>query len=530
MNEDLTPWVICRPLAWARGTLIPLAVVFASSVLAEAPPTSFQLPAEDIATYERIAFDNGIDVHQQFFSEQPYESTRSCLLCHEEAGRQMLDSGHFKWAGEIKNVIGLEGIEAGKRDLLNNFCIATATNEGRCTQCHVGLGWKDNNFDFTNPENVDCLVCHDQSGQYKKGQTTAGLPDPSVNLQEVALSMRVGAKPTRAACIGCHAFAGGGDNVKHGDISSDLIVTTKGFDVHMGRDGGNMLCVDCHAANHDPKTGRVNHGGAGMALHSVYEGEMRQCTDCHGSQETIHKPAMTGSVLFFDGWHERLACQTCHIPAIARAVPTKTEWYWSDAGQNISPIPFDYATNRATYDKKKGSFRWQRNVRPAMRWFNGTWERMLVNINDQYDEVPIALAEPQGGPEDPKAMIYPFKRMIGDQPVDPVTKTVMVPHLFGLAGGPNPYWARFDWQAAIQDGATVTGQPFSGEVGFERTTMFLTVNHEVAPARDALGASGFLTGCKDCHGLNDGTVDWQALGWSDDPPLGGTRPGSSPSR
>ena len=120
--------------------------------------------------------------------------------------------------------------------------------------------------------------------------------------------------------------------------------------------------------------------------------------------------------------------------------------------------------------------------------------------------------------------------MSGDQPVEPVNKTVMVPHLFGLAGGPNPYWAKFDWQLALEDGSNVTGQPFSGEVGFEQTTMFLTVNHEVAPAQAALGAKGFMTGCMDCHGLTDGTIELQALGWSDDPLLGGTRPGAGSTR
>jgi len=515
--------------ACIHGLLVlAVGLVLSGPMLAaDDPEPRYPLPRDQIELIAEVAADNGLDVHEQFFSEQPYEGTASCLLCHEESGRQMLDSGHFNWAGEIQGIIGFEGIEAGKRDLLNNFCIATATNEGRCTQCHVGVGWKDNSFDFDDPENVDCLVCHDQTGRYKKAKTLAGAPDPSVDLQAVALGMRVGAEPKRAACIGCHAFAGGGDNVKHGDISSDMVATTRDFDVHMGVNGADMNCVDCHSANHDPKSGEVNHGMAGMALHSVYEGSMRDCTDCHGSQKSVHRGTGTNSFLFFDGWHERLACQTCHIPAIARKKPTKTEWYWSDAGQNVNPIPIDARTGKPTYDKKKGTFRWQTNVRPALRWYNGSWERMLVNLSDQYDEVPIPLATPQGDYNDPNAMIYPFKRMIGDQPVDPVTRTVMVPHLFGTAGGPNPYWGKFDWQLALRDGANVTGQPFSGEVAFENTEMFLTVNHEVAPASAALGAGGLMTGCQDCHGRSDGAVEWQALGWSDDPLLGGSRTGAN---
>ena len=50
------------------------------------------------------------------------------------------------------------------------------SNEARCTSCHAGYGWVDDNFDFDNPENIDCLVCHDQTGLYKKFPTDAGHP------------------------------------------------------------------------------------------------------------------------------------------------------------------------------------------------------------------------------------------------------------------------------------------------------------------------------------------------------------------
>jgi len=525
MNDVNSPQYPPIPCWRSVQKVLTATVLIVSFSLALAADGQYQRPRAEIDAITAEAQADGMDVHERFFADTPYEGTISCLQCHEQAGRQMLDSGHFNWAGEVANISGLEGLVAGKRDLLNNFCIATPTNEGRCTQCHVGLGWKDQSFDFNNPENVDCLVCHDQTGTYAKAPTTAGLPDPSVDLQAVAQAMRVGAEPTRKACIGCHAFAGGGDNVKHGDISSDLIATTADFDVHMGSDGAKMNCVDCHAANHDPKTGTANHGMAGLSLHSVFEGEMRGCTDCHGDQQVIHRGVVNNSILFFGGWHERLACQTCHIPAIARKVPTKTEWYWSEAGRNISPIPIDRATRKPTYDKKKGTFKWENNVRPQLRWFNGKWDRMAINLSDQYIEVPIPLATPQGSHDDPDAMIYPFKRMIGNQPVDPVTRTVLVPHLFGTAGGPNPYWGKFDWGLALEDGAVITGQPFSGQYVFEDTTMFLTVNHEVAPADQALGNGGFFSGCKDCHGLPPEVIDWTALGWTTDPLLGGARAG-----
>jgi hypothetical protein len=49
--------------------------------------------------------------------------------------------------------------------------------------------------------------------------------------------------------------------------------------------------------------------------------------------------------------------------------------------------------------------------------------------------------------------------------------------------------------------------------------MYLTVNHEVAPKEEAWGMDG---NCADCHA--DNVIDWQALGWTDNPITGGVQP------
>jgi octaheme c-type cytochrome (tetrathionate reductase family) len=475
--------------------------------------------------YIEYASVNDVNIHELFFSSVLYEGTESCLLCHQETAEAMLGMGHFKWQGKVENIVGMEGRELGKNQLLNNFCIAVPTNEPRCTQCHAGYGYADKNFNFNDPANIDCLVCHDQSGTYAKHPKMAGLPDPGVDLNAVARSIAEGATPTRKACIGCHAKAGGGDNVKHGDLSTDLIATTREYDVHMGVDGANLVCADCHGANHDPQTGAVNHGNAGMSLHSVHEGEMKQCTDCHGSALAIHRDTAANE-LIEPGWHDRLACQVCHIPAIARAKPTKLEWYWETAG-DADRVPVMDENGMPDYDKMKGDFVWGKNVRPVLRYSNGKWERKVIGLNDTYDEEPIQFTIPQGGYSDPNAMIYPFKLMKGNQPVDPVNKTIMVPHLFPSSAGPNAYWKSYDWNLALQDGANYTGQPYSGTVGFASSEMLLSVNHEIAPKEMALGSGAMPESCMDCH--VSGAVDFTELGWTADPFNGGQRVDDSAS-
>ena len=263
-------------------------------------------------------------LHIGYFTEHDYEDTGSCLNCHGLDGSDLLTRAHFSWQGIASNLDGFEGEIHGKNDLINNFCIAVPTNEGRCSECHAGYGYSDKTFSFSDPKTIDCLVCHDQTGTYAKGKTTAGLPDPTVDLTVVARSVaQNGGKPGRSNCIGCHANAGGGDNVKHGDLSMSMLTTTREFDVHMGVDGGDFACVDCHAVKKDSEGGLVDHGIGGMPYHSTDEGAMKSCVDCHGDVANIHVGSSVELVL---NSHTTLACQVCHIPTFARDTSTKVEW------------------------------------------------------------------------------------------------------------------------------------------------------------------------------------------------------------
>ncbi|MBT8110929.1 MAG: tetrathionate reductase family octaheme c-type cytochrome, partial [Gammaproteobacteria bacterium] len=454
-------------------------------------------------------------LHKGYFEEHAYEGTRSCLNCHGKIGDELITTAHFKWEGFASNIEGHAGHIHGKRDILNNFCIAIPSNEGRCTQCHAGYGYAEAGFDFSDPDNVDCLVCHDQTGEYSKAPKTAGLPADGVDLTLVAQSVAMNSGvPTIDNCISCHAEAGGGDNVKHGDLSLSLANTTRDFDVHMGTDGADYECVECHKVERDGDE-MVSHGIGGMPYHSVEEGDMQQCEDCHSSRLTQHINTTVAGIINFEG-HDRLACQVCHIPTFARNQSTKTEWYWAEAGQDIAEEDIPLIAGRKAYDKKKGRFVWENDVRPELRYFNGKYKKFLIGEgSDVFTSEPVVLAEPVGDYTDPAAMIYPFKKMIGNQPADANTNKILVPHLFGGAGGPNAYWGKYDWNLALQDGSNVTGQGYTGEYRWVDTKMYLSVNHEVAPAEMAYGMDGH---CDDCHFSDQ--IDWGALSWSGDPIFG----------
>jgi len=463
-----------------------------------------------------------VSLHKGYFTENEFTGTSQCLNCHGKIGDDVMTTGHWNWQGVSSNIAGFEGETHGKTDLINNFCQAVPSNEGRCTQCHIGIGWKDKNFDFGNPKNIDCLVCHDQTGTYKKDPTTAGAPNPAVDLTAVAQSVgqNAGVPPIKG-CLFCHSYAGGDDNVKHGDISSAFAATTREYDVHLGTDGGQMNCVSCHQVEKDTAGNVLSHGIGGFAYHSVDEGVMKQCTDCHGSATSTHAGTSVQTIVES---HPTLACQTCHIPLIGRQVSTMTDWRWEQAGLAAAPAecaPADPAVvpARLTYSKQKGCFIWKNDVRPVLRYFDGKWNRKMLNVNDTFAAQPVDLASPTATYQTAGAMIYPFKSMVGNQPADVVSNIVLVPNLFGNATtDPDAFWVSFDWAKALASGAVYTGQPYSGNFEFVDTVMLLKVDHGVAPKEDAYGMGG---NCGDCH-LSD-AIDWPALGWTKDPATGGTQ-------
>ena len=97
--------------------------------------------------------------------------TAACLDCHEDAGEQIIHTAHWRWESDPVKMEGRdELVTTGKKNSINNFCIGIQGNWESCTACHAGYGWEDNTFDFADQSNIDCLVCHERSGIYKKGK------------------------------------------------------------------------------------------------------------------------------------------------------------------------------------------------------------------------------------------------------------------------------------------------------------------------------------------------------------------------
>ena len=466
---------------WTLGlAAILLVIIVPLAIFWPEPAQAKDTPSDSVPRH--VTHTDHKDIVQGDFTTGQ-EVTQACLECHPDAATEMMATTHFTWESQPFDVPWRdEPVTIGKANQINNFCIGTQGNEKKCMTCHTGYGWTDANYDFNDPENVDCLACHADTSAYAKGEY--GNPAEGTDLLAAAKSVRA---PTRDNCGKCHFDGGGGNGVKHGDLDESLYFPAENLDVHMGRE--NFLCTDCHRTENHVIKGRMVADN-----YTVDPSEQVACEDCHAAQPHVDARLNLHT--------DAVACQTCHIPNIALKDPTKVSWDWSTAGQ-------DQPEDHYTYLKIKGSFVYEKNYTPVYLWFNGNLSYRYL-LGDKIDPLkPTHINLPAGNIKDPKARIFPFKLHVAKQPYDTVYNYLLQPRTGGGGNGGGGFWETFDWPSALALGAQDTGLKFSGQYGFAETWMYWPTTHMVQPTENALQ-------CDACHSDN-GRLDWKALGYPGDP-------------
>ncbi|MDX5585692.1 MAG: hypothetical protein QNK20_12420, partial [Aureibaculum sp.] len=174
-NNIKNKWV--KFLIFAAVIILPWVIIFAVSKYLE----KRNEPSEyiKIVNYENKEHKSPVD-HGEFEELQkefktPMEVTEACVGCHNKRHTEIMSNAHWTWDRERVREDG-ETVLSGKRNVINNFCIATNTNTWKCTSCHIGFGYKDNEFDFSDYTKVDCMACHDLTGAYEKEPLGSGFP------------------------------------------------------------------------------------------------------------------------------------------------------------------------------------------------------------------------------------------------------------------------------------------------------------------------------------------------------------------
>jgi hypothetical protein len=423
-----------------------------------------------------------------------YEGSKTCRVCHAQETADVHGSLHYQWKGSTPYVDNMT--TGGKLGAINDFCtyadiswisqltnLAGAKVDGGCAQCHVGLGQKP----IADPtpaqlDNIDCLVCH--SDTYKRkvamvGTSLAFVPAPekmSVSLIEGITDIHL---PSNGACLNCHAYAGGGNNNKRGDLEeAHRNPTNASFDVHMSPQsvgGAGLLCTDCHIVQNHHIAGR------GVDLRATDLDADVSCERCHTTAP--HDSSTLNSHT------KRVDCTVCHIPHFAKG--------------NSTDMLRDYS-QPAVLDVVKQLYEphidRQANVVPEYWFFNG----MSYIYEFKTPAVPnaagyVTMAAPLGAVTDAGAKIEAFKRHEAVQAYDMDTKALL-PVKAGIL------FQTGDVDRAIRQGATDVGLPLAKGYGFAQTERYMGLFHEVAPSDEALQ-------CSACH--NGGTrMDFDALGYT----------------
>jgi hypothetical protein len=332
-------------------------------------------------------------------------------------------------------------------------------------------------------ENIDCLICH-ASGY---NRTLVENEDGTFEWKPIlwknqegldSVSKRI-TMPKRTSCLRCHSGSGGGPNFKRGDIEYALADTDREFDVHMGGDGGDMACMDCHAGTSHRMRGR------GVDLMGSDSPDRLQCGDgaCH--EAAPHKKEL------LNRHANRVDCTVCHIPVFAKEDKTDMVRDWSTPAYSEAK------------DKHIATITYGSNVEPEITWYNGTvWAQLPGVPVTQREDGVIGMVVPQGSRTDPEAKLFPFKVHRGTMPVTMESRWMLPINV-------EEFFADGNIDGAVREAAHVLYGIEDFEYEWMPVERYMGIFHEVQPADNALR-------CLDCHGP-DGRLDWNGLGYEADP-------------
>lgn len=482
-------FIMIKPLVYIMKFNIIFAVLLLSTPVAAA----------------QLSHDHSAYIAQYAKQFDPYHPSAICIQCHIKEAKDVFNSPHYQWGGVAEDILGKDKVIHGKKYAYNDFCgavfygdtpvnfIGKVTNdEGKvistgCSACHPGYGLvPEENISEEQLKNIDCLVCHIPNYSRSKDLDVVKSGDKlvrvAVNSSELFEKMKTVRKPTKYECVRCHVYAGGGELYKR-DFEPFYKIPDCPCDYHMAL--LDFDCTNCHVT--------INHRIAGRGLDEwVREIPVTvDCTNCH-VEGRAHEGVDNREIADVLEKHSKTVhCTVCHIPRIAKIIPTDMKRDWREA---------EYDENTGKYEPLLSRMS---NVIPTYAWWNGK-DRIAYVYPEPVDGNEITFFAPVGSIDDPNSKIYPFKYHTAIVPFDE-EKRIPIPVKVGLF-----FKTGNATQAAIV-GAQQSGLNFSGKyITMER---YMSVSHGVVAAEQALK-------CEECHFYGK-RLDWKALGYPGDPVLTG---------
>jgi len=419
-----------------------------------------------------------------------------CIDCHNADFTDMANSTHYRWVGETTEMANQNGTVQGKlTNAINSYCINILGNWQVCGKCHVGRGLRPDD-QLANLANIDCLACHNEDYALARGRQSDGSLAPALAVQtdrtaEEQLILdgytRNITKPTRTSCLKCHAFAGGGNGVKRGDLSvagTDLHGnpvpegsdnnTDPDFDVHMNIAASDMSCQSCHTFQ-DHKT--IGRGSDLRPTDDLERGAELKCDTCHTGFDINGGHAAAGANRTDADRHvARVSCQACHIDRYAK-VATEIHRDWR------------YTPNGTPADGTEGPGHPQieilDNILPVYRFWNRTSDNFLLGDQAVLDPETgnYPTSKPVGDINDGK--LYPFKYKTAAQPMVTADNRLIALDTY------EALMVSGNVDAAVQSGLQNMGYPENEPYEWVTTETYQLLNHGVSTAA--------TVDCTKCH-------------------------------
>jgi hypothetical protein len=281
---------------------------------------------------------------------------------------------------------------------------------------------------------IDCLVCHDTTGTYKKTPTAAGMPDPEGG-SGGNVAKNVGPPPARPA----------------GTVTSTAAVA-KPSSTRISPGS----CSIRSAAATSTWAGTIFSAPTATAPATTKSpGAARRCrwwkAGCPAEGCHTDKPHY-GDLLdhHLNKHSDTIACTTCHAPVYAKCKPTKTFWDWSKAGdKNRKAEKRQIRHGGLPLEKRRVHL--EGVAKPVYRWYGGFMERVLLGDKIGHGRrVRSDLTKPVGSINDPGPRYRPSRSWAAFRPVDQENHYLLVPHLFPKGkDDKTAYWKHRDWQKAF---------------------------------------------------------------------------------
>ena len=400
-----------------------------------------------------------------------YSGPSTCLECHTDEAHDVFSSTHYQWKGDTPYMLNMPGVLQGKHaGAINAYCGNITGNWAGCSGCHIGLGAKPTDTASDDQlANIDCLVCH-QEGYKRKKVGDVFVPDTDNMTMSMDEAVQTVHRPTRAACLQCHAKAGGGDAVKRGDLALATANTTdRHYDVHMATTGADLACQDCHVPS--------NHRFPGKGS-DIRPTDLDQPLECASSACHSASPHDSGDL---NRHTTRVACQTCHIPIYAKDAAdtvateaTETHRSWTAGSDHTTP-PYHPVTTKAN------------NLIPVYRHWNGYSDNVLLgdSMVMNPERTTYETSVPQGSVNDGASKLYPFKYKTSDYPLHTNSSSL-------IALDTSVFFATADAEEAAKAGMSNMGLDRKDGYQWVITDTYQLLNHQVSDHDQALR-------CSACH-------------------------------